>query len=119
MIRYGLMVWCVAATVLGEDVRLADLEAASAMQGWGQLQVDQGVGGKPLSIAGRTFARGFGTHANSEIVYELDGAYTNFTAWVGVAAGASSTATPGNAPPRTSTGSAPNQFCSTSAYNAR
>lgn len=63
---------------------LADLGPSVVRQEWGQLQTDKGAGGKPLAIAGRSFARGLGTHANSEIVFELDGDYTNFTAWVGV-----------------------------------
>ncbi len=67
-----------------DAVPLAGLGLSAARQGWGQLQADKGVGGKALTIAGRSFAHGLGTHAASELVYELDGQYTNFTACVGV-----------------------------------
>jgi hypothetical protein len=66
-----------------QPMPLTELMPVAEQQGWGQLQIDCGVGGKPLAIAGRAFARGLGTHANSEIVYELEGEYTNFAAWVG------------------------------------
>lgn len=41
--------------------------------GWGTLQRNQSVWGKPMVIAGKRFARGLGTHANSRIVYDLSG----------------------------------------------
>ena len=42
-------------------------------QGWGKLQRNQSVWEKPMVVAGRTFDRGLGTHANSHIVYDLAG----------------------------------------------
>ena len=63
---------------------LGELPPDSATQGWGTLQQDKGVAGTQLSIAGRVFTRGLGTHANSEIVYDLEGKADSFTAWVGV-----------------------------------
>ena len=63
---------------------LSDLAPVSATQGWGALQTDKAVGGTALSIGGHAFARGIGTHAASELVYELDGAWSNFSAQVGV-----------------------------------
>lgn len=72
------------ATVFAGETRLQDMTCESAKQGWGALQLGASVGGQPMKIAGRTFAHGLGTHAASEIVYELDGALTNFSAWVGV-----------------------------------
>ena len=66
------------------SVPLGELASVSASQDWGELHVDTSVQGKPLSIGGRKFARGLGTHAVSEIIYELDGRYTAFSAWVGV-----------------------------------
>lgn len=38
-----------------------------AVQGWGSLMTDLGVMGKKLSIAGREFEKGLGTHAQSHI----------------------------------------------------
>jgi len=85
MIRHWIILLCVAATVCrGDIIGVETLSPDSAAQGWGQLQINKGVAGQPLAIAGKTYAHGLGTHAASEIVYELDGGYTNFTAWVGV-----------------------------------
>ena len=63
---------------------LGSLLPESTAQGWGTLQMDKAVAGTPLTIAGRAFARGIGTHAKSEIVYELEQEYDAFTAFVGV-----------------------------------
>jgi hypothetical protein len=53
-------------------------------QAYGALQFDRSVNGTMLSIAGQTFQHGLGTHANSKIVYELQGQYERFEAKVGV-----------------------------------
>ena len=66
------------------SIPLGDLAPVSASQGWGELHVDTSVQGKPLSIGGRHFDHGLGTHANSRIIYDLDGHCTQFMAWVGV-----------------------------------
>ena len=58
--------------------------ADSVQQGWGDLHKDSSVLGKPLQIGDRKFARGLGTHANSELVYHLDRPCERFEAWVGV-----------------------------------
>jgi len=63
---------------------LTELEPLSAHQDWGQLASDQSVWGKPMQIANRKFATGLGTHANSELVYDLSGGFERFEAWVGV-----------------------------------
>jgi len=66
------------------SVRLADLDPLSAQQGWGSLGINQSVQGKTLQIGDRPFTNGLGTHANGELVYQLDQAYERFEAWVGV-----------------------------------
>ncbi len=67
------------------DVYLSDLKPVSAKQGWGTLQTDHSVEGPPLTIGGRTFARGLGTHAASEIVYDISGqGFARFVAQAGV-----------------------------------
>ena len=63
---------------------LGELDPVSVQQDWGGLRVDQSVWGKSMQIGGRKFATGLGTHANSELVYELEGGYERFEAWVGV-----------------------------------
>lgn len=75
-----------AETVAPELVTtpLGELEPVSAAQGWGELSADRSVQGKPLQIGDRHFAHGLGTHAASEVIYELDRPWQRFEAWVGV-----------------------------------
>lgn len=47
-------------------------------------QVDASVAGTPLSVAGRTFARGLGVHAPQRLVFDLDGSATSLRGAVGV-----------------------------------
>ncbi len=55
------------------SVWLDELPPDDVTLGWGQLQTNQSVWEKPMVIAGRNFARGLGTHAESRIVYDLSG----------------------------------------------
>lgn len=85
-----LLTCCLCALLLADVAAeptphpLSELVPESAVQGWGMLTVDRAVGGQPLSIAGRAFAQGLGTHATSRVTYDLDGAWSRFTAWVGI-----------------------------------
>ena len=54
------------------------------MQGWGQPQADKAVTGKPLSIGGKKFERGLGTHTDSLVRLQLKGGAEKFLAFVGV-----------------------------------
>ncbi len=72
------------ARAQGEIVRLGDMDIARMSSGWGRPLVDQSVTGKALSIAGRTFAHGVGTHADSMLYVDLDGKVERFRATVGV-----------------------------------
>lgn len=65
----------------------------AAKNGWGPIEIDRSNGeqaagdGRPLSINGKTYSRGFGTHAGSELRFSLQGTgatCTRFTADVGV-----------------------------------
>jgi hypothetical protein len=67
-----------------ETVYLDNISPDDVSQDYGTLQVNRGINGKTLSIAGKTFQHGLGTHANSKIVYELQGEYERFEAKVGV-----------------------------------
>jgi hypothetical protein len=51
---------------------LSDRKWESATIGWGSLGHDRSVSGGPISLACVEYAKGIGTHANSEIVYRLD-----------------------------------------------
>jgi hypothetical protein len=66
-----------------DGVFLDALEPVSCVQGWGKLQKNQSVWEKPMTIAGRHFRRGLGTHADSRIVYDVGGRYRRFQSWVG------------------------------------
>jgi len=57
----------------GAVVWLDEVPPDHATLGWGRLQRNKSVWGKPMIVAGRKFARGLGTHANSRIVYDLSG----------------------------------------------
>jgi len=52
---------------------LDELPPDDATLGWGKLQTNQSVWEKPMTVAGKKFARGLGTHAESRIVYDLSG----------------------------------------------
>ena len=70
--------------VSAETVWLDDLNLAVATQGWGDPHKNQSVDGHTLTIGGKQFARGFGTHAESELRVNLDGGSQKFSASVGV-----------------------------------
>ncbi|UNK21087.1 M60 family metallopeptidase [Paenibacillus sp. N3/727] len=63
---------------------LSDIDWFSATTGWGTVQKDRSVDGNTLKLNDKTYTKGLGTHANSEIVYKLNGQYTSFAALVGV-----------------------------------
>jgi hypothetical protein len=65
------------------NILLSDVAEENYTQGWGVLTIDHTDNGGPIVIAGRIFKRGIGTHANSEILYNLGGLYKQFTSWIG------------------------------------
>jgi hypothetical protein len=73
-----------APSVLPKKVFLSDLKPLFASAGWSKPQYDLSVDGAGLSIAGRKFKKGIGTHAPSKIKYYLGGAFTRFKSWVGI-----------------------------------
>jgi hypothetical protein len=67
---------------------LSNLPWRSARAGWtrngdGQPRRDRDVEDQPLRLERRTYRKGLGTHAPSEIVYALDGRYDRFVARIG------------------------------------
>jgi len=65
-------------------VHLDEVAPDESSQEWGKLQKNQSVWQKPMVIAGRKFARGLGTHANSRIGYDLTGGkFQRFHCFVG------------------------------------
>ena len=67
-----------------ETVYISSLDLSPIVQGWGQAQADKAVTGKPLSIGGKTFERGLGTHTDSQARLQLNGGLEKFMAFVGV-----------------------------------
>ena len=70
--------------VSAETAWLDELNLKAAEQGWGDPQKNTAAGGGALTIDGKQFARGFGTHAISELHVNLAGGAQNFSASVGV-----------------------------------
>lgn len=71
-----------------ETVWLSSLDLKQMTTGWSDAKADRGVAGQPLSIAGRKFEHGVGTHAASRIRINLGGNAERFLAQVGVDDGA-------------------------------
>jgi len=67
-----------------QDFWLSDLDLSSISQGWGKVEKDKAVTGKPMSIAGHAYSRGLGTHADCRIQLDLGGAAEKFSAAVGI-----------------------------------
>jgi len=66
-----------------EELPLTKLKLSGMSTGWGAARSDRSVDGNALSIGGKSFASGVGTHAVSEMVLQRNGA-TRFQASVGV-----------------------------------
>jgi alpha-galactosidase len=80
----ALLLSCACGARSAEIVRLGELDLSKMSSGWGRPLADQSVTGKTISIGGRTFDKGVGTHAGSELYVELDGKAERFKAFVGV-----------------------------------
>jgi alpha-galactosidase len=75
---------CVAASSFAETIPLSSLDLKQMTAGWSDAKADLGVAGKPISVGGKKFPHGVGTHAASNFRVNLDGKATRFTAQVGV-----------------------------------
>jgi hypothetical protein len=64
-------------------VFLDTLDPVKATQGYGKLERNQSVWEKSLGVAGKLFSRGLGSHANAELVWNIEGKYRRFQTWVG------------------------------------
>ena len=61
----------------------SDMEWISSSCGWGSVRRDKSSDGHALKLGGRTFSKGIGTHANSEIVINVPAGTTRFLAVAG------------------------------------
>ena len=64
--------------------KLTDLQPESHKQEWGNMGMNKSIEGKPLTINGQVFENGIATHAASETVYGIAGAFKTFRAGVGL-----------------------------------
>ena len=71
-------------TLKAETVWLDELDLSTATQGYGVPKKNKSLDGNTLTIAGKTYERGFGTHAVSSLTVLLNGKATLFTAQVGI-----------------------------------
>jgi putative heme-binding domain-containing protein len=67
-----------------ETVSLSSLDLSLAQQGWNKPQADKSVEGRPLTVNGKHFDKGFGTHSVSDLYIDLKGGSERFTAMVGL-----------------------------------
>ena len=65
-------------------ILLQDLDLSSMVQDWGPPTAGKSTDGHPITIAGKTFVTGVGTHAHSELTVNLHGGAKQFSATVGV-----------------------------------
>jgi alpha-galactosidase len=91
ILSYLIVVWTVAVFLssafnasAGEAFWVSSLNLGNMEESWGQPGVDKSVIGGPLTIGGKTFAHGVGTHAISVLRIRLDGQGEEFTAQVGL-----------------------------------
>lgn len=73
-----------SSKVYAQTVWLDELDLSNATQGYGVPLKNKTVDGKTITIAGKTFKRGFGTHAESSLMVKLDGKASAFTTYVGI-----------------------------------
>lgn len=68
----------------GKKIAVTEAMLSSNKQGWGEMHVDSNVGGKPMLINGKKFAKGFGGHASSSIHVNVPKGAVKLTARVGL-----------------------------------
>jgi len=73
-----------AITGVSQTLWLDETDLGAMRCGWGAPKAGKSVDGNALTVAGRTFARGVGTHAVSTLLLELKGRGKKFVSLVGV-----------------------------------
>ena len=67
-----------------QKVWLASLDLSKMSAGWGEPVANKSIEKKPLTLGGKTFEKGVGSHAPSVMYVELDGNAERFYAQIGV-----------------------------------
>jgi len=75
--------------VVSDMQYLSDMTAKSAKVGWGSLQKDKSVAGGTITLLRQgvdaTYDKGLGAHANSEVVYDIEGkGFDFFESYIGI-----------------------------------
>ena len=79
-----LLLACGASARGQETVWLDQLDVRKSACGWQETRKNRAVGGKPLRVGGKSYARGVGTHPPGQITLDLSCASSRFTAMVGI-----------------------------------
>jgi len=66
------------------DLKPSDQQQRSVFDIHWPVRFDRAVSNRPLALNGRSYAKGLGVHAHSEITYQLDQAYRSFAATIGI-----------------------------------
>ena len=69
---------------VGKTIWISSLDITKARQQWGKPMADKSVLGHPITIAGKQFEHGFGTHSIGKLVIDLHGSAAHFHSIVGV-----------------------------------
>ena len=67
-----------------EQLYVSSLRIDRIRQGWGKPQRDKSVGGKQISIGGKSFEKGIGTHSESVCLIQTNDSIEEFSAQVGI-----------------------------------
>ncbi len=59
-------------------VQLVELPYASHKQAWGKLHKNTSLEGNPFKVGGKYYSEGFGSHASSETVFNIEGKFKTF-----------------------------------------
>ena len=78
------LILMVGGIIRAEELSIATLDLGGITQGWGDPHVDRSVDEKAITIAGKTYDHGLGTHAPSRFTIDAKGSAKRFTASVGV-----------------------------------
>jgi alpha-galactosidase len=85
IVAFAITLACSGAFYKAQStVWLNKLDLSVATQGHGKPGINISVDGKPLTIAGEVFKRGFGTHAESSLLIKLNGKAKKFSALIGI-----------------------------------
>jgi len=68
----------------GDVIWLSDLRPVLARQDWGGLKRNKSVDNNPLTIAGKTYEKGLGTHSSAVLVYKVPDGIARIEGVVGI-----------------------------------